>query len=223
MTSAFAAAAQAAQPATSPAAAPTTNPLPFNANNPFANASNFGGSGNFTPAPPLDALVGRTVIYIPRAFNPAAPDPFNPGGTRAQWTADLYVLTGGRLSFWHKQKGDPNATPPTQDTQVERVQEDVSPTNPYVSLGTLVSQASFVRKLQGASDARQFLVASPFRGAMKAQRERGMTDAQVQAEHAAWITANKAYAEPKFVWLLGDGDMDAALAWWAVASGNVKL
>lgn len=204
MTNAFAdAAAQVSQNASTPAAASSTNPLPFNNTNPFAKASDFGGSGDFTPTPTMDVLVGRTLVYIPRSFNPAAPDPFNVGQTRAQWTADLYVLDGGELRFWYKQRGDRNATPPTPDTDVEHVSV-VTPTEPYVAKGTWVSQSAFIKKLQGASDNRQFLVATPQRGAQKQQRDQGMTDADVRTAHANWIARGKQGAEPKFVWLLAD-------------------
>jgi hypothetical protein len=228
VTSAFAAAAQQAQQAAAPAAqsAGQTNPLGFDKANLFGKPSELGGSGTFTPTPPLDALFGRTLVYIPRSFNPAAPDPFatEPGKTRKQWTADLYVLDGGTLKFWYKQKADPNATPPRPEGTVEWVQEDVSPTNPFVALGTWVSQAAFVSKLTAASEARQFLIGTPARGAQKAQRDRGVTDEQVAQEHAAWVARGKQGAEPKFVWILKDvPDMAPVLAWWEKAQETVKL
>lgn len=229
MTSAFAAAAQqaAGQTTTAPATGQAqTNPLPFNTGNPFAKASDFGGSGDFTPTPPLDVLAGRTLVYIPRSFNPAAPNPL--GGTtnptRPQWTCDLYVLDGGKLSFWYKRKGNVNATPPTADATVEWVQEDVSPTSPFEAKGAYVSQTAFIKKIQGASDARQLLVGTPVRGAQKAQRDNGQTDEQVRAEHAAWLARGKQGSEPKFVWLLQDvEDMAPVMAWWEQAKDSVKL
>jgi len=212
MTSAFAeAAAKGSPPATG-----QSNPLPFNTDSPFARPSDFKG-GDFTPTPPYEAIIGRTVVYIPRTFDPAAPNPLSnePGATRKQWTVDFYVIDGGRLSFWRKQKGDPTATPPTTDKMVEHIVEEVSPTSPYAVKGMWETRAAIVPKLTAADQARQFLVGRIQRGAQKAQREKGMTDESVRQEHAAWIDRGKNGPEPKSLWFLEDvTDMAPVMAWY---------
>ncbi len=223
MTSAFAAAAAQASQG-QPVSTPTSNPLPFNTDSPFASPSDFKG-GAFTPTPPMDALVGRTLVYIPRTFDPAAKDPFNPDATRKQWTADLYVIDGGELRFWYTKKGNQNAVPPTTDEQVEQVFENCTPQTPYVSLNMWVSQAAIVPKLTGASDARKFLIGSPVRGAQRAQTEKGMTDASVREMHAAWVARGKNGPEPKSLWLLNDvpaEKMASVMAWWEAHKDTIK-
>jgi len=223
MTNAFAEAAkQAGQAAPS---AETSNPLPFNTDNPFAQASNFGGGGDFTPTPPYEALIGRTVVYIPKSFNPAAPNPFSnePGATREQYTVDFYVLDGGELRFWHKKKGDATATPPTPDTMVEHVVEDVTPTAPYTVKGMWESRAAIVPKLKGADQNRQFLVGRIQRGAQKKQREAGQNDEAVRAEHAAWVARGKQGPEPKSLWFLEDvEDMAPVMAWYEAHKDSLR-
>lgn len=225
MTNAFAeAAARVAQQAPQQSA-PTTNPLPFNADNPFASPSEFKG-GAFTPTPPMESLIGRTLVYIPRTFDPAAKDPFNAGATRKQWTVDLYVLDGGELRFWYTRKGNPNANPPTQTEQVEQVFENCTPATPYVVQGMWVSQAAIVPKLTGASDKRQLLIGTVIRGAQKAQIDQGMTDASVRDQHAAWVARGKQGPEPKSLWLLNDvpaEKMPLVHEWWNLHKDSVKL
>lgn len=220
--SAFAqAAAQAGQQAAT--SAPVSNPLPFNSDSPFAKPSDFKG-GAFTPTPPMEALIGRTLVYIPRTFDPAAKDPFNEGATRKQWTVDLYVINGGELRFWYTKKGNPNANPPTQTEEVEQVFENCTPTTPYAVPGMWVSQAAIVTKLTAASDARQILVGTPMRGAQKKQIDAGQTDATVRAAHAAWVSRGKVGNEPKFLWLLADvQDMAPVQAWYEAHKDSIKL
>lgn len=213
---------QTAQPA---AAGPVRNAMPVDQSNPFANPTDFGG-GAFTPTPTMDVLVGRTLVYIPRSFDPAAKDPFNVGQTRKQWTADLYVIDGGELRFWYKQKGNLNAVPPTQDTTVEQVVENVTPQTPYVCLGTWVSQAAFVPKLTGAADRGQILIGTPVRGAQKAQRDKGATDESVRQDYAGWLARGKSGPEPKYLWLLNDvtpEGMANVQTWWAAHKDSIKL
>lgn len=230
MTNAFQAAAEKAAQTVPAASGPQRNAMPIDTNDPFASPSDLGGGGAFTPTPGVESLVGRTVVYIPRTFDPAAPVPAAfgaaPGATRKQWTADLYVIDGGELRFWYKQKGDAQATPPTQDATVEKVVEDVSPANPYVCLNTWVAQAAFVGKLTGAADAGKMLIGTPIRGAMKAQIDKGATDASVQAEYQAWLDRGKQGNSPRFVWLLADVTPDGmknVQAWWAANKDSIKL
>lgn len=204
--------------------------MPIDTSNPFASPSDLGGGGTFTPTPGVESLVGRTLVYIPRTFDPAAPVPAAfgaaPGATRKQWTADLYVLDGGELRFWYKQKGDTQATPPVPESTVEKVVENVTPENPYVCLNTWVAQAAFVGKLSAAADRGQLLIGSPIRGAMKAQADKGMKDADVQAEYDAWIARGKQGNSPRFVWLLADvtpEGMKNVQTWWGLNKDTIKL
>lgn len=201
------------------------NPLPFDEDNLFANPSDFTG-GDFTPTPPLESLIGRTLVYIPRTFDPAAPDPLKPGSTRKLWTCDLHVIDGGELRFWYKRKGDANANPPREEAVVEHVVENITPATPFVVTNMWVPQAAFVSKLTKASDARQFLVCTPGRGAMKSQRDAGQTDAQVNAAFEAWAARGKVGPEAKFVWLAADVSADAmgrVREWWTANKESIKL
>lgn len=223
MTSAFAAAAQAAAQSAPAASAPETNPLPFNRDNPFAKPSDFKG-GAFTPTPPMESLVGRTCVYIPRTFDPSAKDPHNEGQTRKQWTVDLYVVTGGELRFWYEKKGNPNAVPPTKAEQVEQVWENCTPETPYTVERMWVSQAAIVTKLTAASNARQFLIGSPIMGAQRSQIEKGQTDASVREAYAQWVARGKNGTAPKFLWLLADvEDMAPVMAWYDAHKDTLKL
>jgi hypothetical protein len=216
-------AAASATPA--PAPAQSASPIPFDTGNLFANPSDFGG-GSFTPNAPLDSLVGRTLVYIPRTFNPNAPDPFKAGEVRQQWTADVYVIDGGKLSFFYERKADLTATPPRPAEVVEHVHEDCTPETPYVMTNSWVSQAAFVSKLTAASNNRQFLIGTPVRGAQKAQRQAGQTDESVRAAHAAWVARGKQGAEPKFVWLLADVTPEAmarVVQWWNAHKDSIKI
>jgi hypothetical protein len=208
---------------------PVRNAMPIDPSNPFASPSQFKG-GVFTPSPPMDVLIGRTLVYIPRSYDPAAKVPTSfgaaPGATRKQWTTDLYVIDGGEMRFWYEQKGDPNAVPPVPTATVEQVVENVSPATPYVCLGQWVAQAAFIGKLTGAADTGKMLIGTPVRGAMKAQIDKGATDASVQAEYAAWIARGKQGAEPRFVWLLADVSAEqvaSVQAWWAAHKDSIKL
>lgn len=228
MTSAFEQAAAAMNQQAAPAqSAPQSNPLPFNADSPFAKPSDFKG-GSFTPTPPMESLIGRTCVYIPRTFDPAAPVPASfgaaAGATRKQWTVDLYVIDGGELRFWYDRKGDPNANPPTKTETVEQVWEACTPATPYAVTGMWAAQAALVGKLTAASNARQILIGTPNRGAMKAQIDKGETDASVREQHAQWVARGKAGAEPRFVWLLADvPDMAPVMAWYELHKDSIKL
>jgi hypothetical protein len=224
--SAFAAAAAQMSQQAAPSA-PVSNPLPFNEADLFAKPSDFKG-GAFTPTPPMEALIGRTCVYIPRTFDAAAKDPFDPTGqkTRKQWTVDLYVIDGGELRFWYQKKGDQNATPPTQPATVEMVFPECSPATPYVSLHQWVSQAAIVSKLTAASEKRQILIGSPIMGAQKAQLDQGATDASVREQYAQWVANGKPGKEPKFLWLLSDvtaEGMARVQEWYGLHKDSLKL
>lgn len=229
------AAASATPPPVAPApaySAPATgqvNPLPFDTANLFGSPSELGGGGSFTPTPPMEFLVGKTLVYIPRSFDPSARNPLATGSenaTRKQWTADLYVIGGGELRFFYEQKADLNANPPRQAATVEHIHGDCTPENPYVVTNCWVSQAAFVSKLTAVSNKRQFLICTPVRGAQKAQRDVGMTDESVRQAHAAWIARGKVGSEPKFVWLPSDVSPEAlasAATWWGIHGSSIKI
>lgn len=201
--------------------APTSNPLPFNRENLFSNPSEHKG-GSFVPTPPMDVLVGRTLVYIPRTFDPAARDPFNDNATRKQWTADLYVIDGGELRFWHVKKGQ-NGAP---DETVEQIHEGTSPVTPYVCDNIWVSQAAFVGKLSAVAEKRQLLVCTVTRGAQKKQRDAGKTDEAVRAEFDAWVARGKTGPEVKFVWLPVDVSGEAmgrVQEWYNLHADSIKL
>lgn len=217
------------QPAYTPPATGQVNPLPFDTANLFGSPSELGGGGSFTPTPPMEFLVGKTLVYIPRSFDPAARNPLATGtenATREQWTCDLYVVGGGELRFYYEQKADLNAVPPRPAATVEQVHENCSPQTPYVVTNCWVAQAAFVSKLTRVSARRQFLVCTPIRGAMKAQRNAGMTDESVREAHAAWVARGKPGSEPKFVWLPADVAPDAmasVVEWWNIHGSTIKL
>lgn len=204
-----------------PASAPTSNPLPFNKENLFGAPSEHKGRA-FVPTPPMDALVGRTLVYIPRTFDPAARDPFNENATRKQWTADLFVIDGGDLKFWHVKKGQNGAPNET----VEQIHEDTSPATPYECPNIWVSQAAFVGQLSYFAERRQFMVTTVTRGAQKKQRDAGKTDEAVRADFDAWVARGKAGPEVKFVWLPVDVSGEAKVRvqeWYSIHQDSIKL
>lgn len=206
-----------------PASAPTSNPLPFNRENPFgAPSENKGGA--FVPTPPMEVLVGRTLVYIPRTFNPTAKDPFDTTGqkTRKQWTADLYVIDGGELRFWYEKKGRDGAP----DETVEQVYENASPETPYACDDIWVSQSAFVGKLSAVAEKRQLLVCTVTRGARKDQRDKGKTDEMIRADFDAWVARGKTGPEVKFVWLPVDVSGEAMARvqeWYSIHRDSIKL
>jgi hypothetical protein len=225
VTSAF---AEAASKAAQPASTPQSNPLPFNKENLFGSPSENKGGGMFVPTPPYEALIGRTLVYVPRTFDENAKDPFDPDGvkTRKLWTCDLYVVDGGRLSFWYKQKADLQATPPRPAAQVEHVVEDVSPQTPFFVPGFWVAQAAIVPKISAVAEKRQWLVGTPVRGAQKAQQKDGATDESVRQEHQAWVDRGKQGPEPKFLWLIEDASSEGMARvheWYGIHGDSIKL
>ena len=210
--------AQSAAPA---ASSPTSNPLPFNKENLFGNPSEHVG-GSFDPSPPLEALVGRTLVYIPRTFDPAAKDPNNEGKTRKLWTADLFVIDGGDFRFWYTKKGRDGAP----DEAVEHIHEGTSPANPYVCTGTWVPQAALITKLSYFAEKRQLCVCTITRGALKKDRDKGKTDEALRAEYDAWVARGKTGPEVKFVWLPVDLSAEAmgrVHEWYSIHQDSIKL
>lgn len=200
--------------------APESRPDAFTGNvdtdDPFATSSDYRG-GDFTPSAPLESLKGRTVVMIPRKLDPNAADPNNPGKTRELYTVDLTVLTGGRLAYFYKQKADPEANPPREEAMLEHVVEDVSPDNPFTIKGYWVPQGAVIGKLKKAhAEGRPFL-GTVAMVPTKADKDRGVTAAQVQKSVEDWIGRGRVGARPRYTWVLEDPDpagRAAAVAWW---------
>lgn len=187
---------------------------PADMDDPFATSSDYRG-GDYTPSPTLEALQGRLVVMIPRVLDPNAKDPNNPGDTREQYTVDLTVLDGGRLTYFYNVKGDPEKG--TQDETKEWVVEDISGDKPFTVTGYWVPQGGVIGKLKKAhKDGRPYL-GVPGMVPTKADRDRGVTAAQVRQNVAAWVARNRQGARPRYTWTLEDPDTTQrgiAVAWW---------
>jgi len=165
------------------------------ADDPFATSSDYRG-GDFTPAVPLENLQDRLVVMIPRKFDPEAPNSLKPGETREQYTVDLYVLSGGRLSYFYNVKANPERNTPAETK--EMIIDDVSPQTPFEIKGYWVPQGGIVGKLKQAHKEGRPYLGVPAMMATKADRERGKTSAQVRAEVAAWISRGRQGARPMY-------------------------
>jgi hypothetical protein len=191
---------------------------------PFATSSDY--RADFTPSPTLESLQGRLVVMIPRNLDPAAKDPNNPGQTREQYTVDLYVLDGGRFSYFYTQKGNPEATDPAdrQDQVKEWVVENVTPDQPFSVTSYWVPQGGVIGKLKKAHrDGRPYL-GVPSMIPTKADRDRGLTAAAVRQAVEAWVARNRQGARPRYTWTLEDptpAQRQAAVAWWGKARTEI--
>jgi hypothetical protein len=209
-------------PATSGPADPFTGTADMA--DPFATSDTYRG-GDFTPSATLESLQGRLVAMFPRELDPNAKDPNNPGKTREQYTVDLYVLDGGRLSYYYTQKGNPEAQDPAdrQDQVKEYVVEDISPTNPFHIASYWVPQGGVIGKLKKAhADGVPFL-GIPTMVPVKADRGT-KTNAQVKAEVDAWVARQRQGARPRYSWSLeapDAGRRQGAIQWWAAAKDSV--
>jgi hypothetical protein len=181
---------------------------------PFAKSSDYRG-GDYTPAAPLEVLKGRTVVMIPRKLDPNATDPNNPGETREQYTVDLTVLDGGRLTYFYKVKADPEKGTP--ERMEEMVVEDISPATPFSITGYWVPQGAIIGKLKKAhAEGRPYLGVVAM-VPVKADRDKGKTAAQVTAEFEAWVARQRQGARPRYTWVLEDptpAGHEAAVNWW---------
>lgn len=224
MTDPFAAAQATTATATAPAASGPADPFTGvrDQADPFATTEDYRG-GDFTPSATLEALQGRLVAMFPRSLDPNAKDPNNPGQTREQYTVDLYVLDGGRLSYFYTQKGDPERG--TSDEVKEYVVEDISPSNPFHIASYWVPQGGVIGKLKKAhADGVPFL-GIPTMVPTKADREKGKTNAQVKAEVDAWVARQRQGARPRYSWSLeapDAGRRQGAIQWWATAKDTVE-
>lgn len=189
---------------------------------PFAVHSELGG-GDFTPAAPLESLRGRLVVMIPRSLNPDAPNPLKPGETREVYTVDLTVLTGGELRYYYKVKADPERGR-LEETTEQMVIKDVSPENPFTILSYWVPQGGIVGKLKKAHANGQPYLGVPAMVPTKADRDKGVTTAQVVARVDAWIARGRVDARPQYSWALQDPTPEQraiAVAWWKANRQNI--
>lgn len=181
---------------------------------PFAVSSDF--RGDFTPSPGIESLAGRLVVMIPRKLDPEAADPNNPGKTREVYTVDLTVLDGGRLEYIYKEKGDPEKG--TLDTLKTWTVEDVSADQPFTIQGYWVPQGGLIGRLKASHKAAAPFLGVPTMVPTKAQRDKGVTRAQVLAEYAQWVQMGRQTARPKYTWAMDDptpAQRAAAVAWWS--------
>jgi hypothetical protein len=183
---------------------------------PFAVSTDYKG-GDFTPAVPLDNLQDRLVVMIPRSLDPNAKDPFDPTGqkTREQYTVDLYVLSGGKLSYYYTQRADAEKGLP-EETK-EMIIEDISVTNPGVWRNYWVPQGAIIGKLKQAhANGRPFLGVVAMIPT-KADRARGVTAQQIREIVHAWVARNRQGARPQYTWVLEDPTPEqraTAVTWW---------
>ena len=208
-------AAASAAPAQRDAFTPATDSA-----DPFAVSSDF--RGDFTPSPNIESLQGRLVVMIPRKLDPNAPDPNNPGQTREVYTVDLTVLDGGRLEYIYKEKGDPEKG--TQDTLKTWTVEEVSPESPFQIQGYWVPQGGLIGRLKKAHASAAPFLGVPAMVPTKAQRDKGVTAAQVRQDYAQWVAMGRQTARPKYTWAMDDptpAQRAAAVAWWGRVRGSI--
>lgn len=213
---------------TAPASTSVQGADPFSSavemDDPFATSADLRGS--YTPSPSLEALTGRLAVMIPRSFDPEAPNPLKPGETREVYTVDLYVLTGGPLSYVTKRKGDPEAS--DSALRADRYETfdagSATPNSPLVFKGYWVPQGAIVGALKKTHGRGAPYLGVVGMGPTKTQRDKGVTAAQVRAEHSQWIALGKPGEGPKFAWTLDvptPEQRETAVAWWSAARGTI--
>lgn len=188
---------------------------------PFATADDVKSGGKFEPSPFLDALPGRLVAMVPRAFDPEAKkraDRIEPGqkDTEERYTVDMVVLDGGELRFWtsQKKKLDNGSFSDTERETVEVVvPEDEIPklyTGVWRTEGNIVGA---LKKIDGK--ARPVLLGRVRRGPQAPDKRKGVTTEQVEAAYEAWEKRGKNGPKPKFSWFVDVSvvtDADRAIA-----------
>lgn len=220
----FAAVAAQQAPAGKTDSGPAADPFTgaHDSADPFATSEDYRG-GDFTPSPPIELLRGRLIAYFPRSFNSEADDPFNPGKKREVYTADVYVLDGGELTFPYKVKGDPEKG--TEDEWKTFEAGTPTPEAPFVMKDSWVPQGNIISKLKKAhADG------VPFLGVLdmvpqKAGRDKGVTNAQIRKEYDAWVARGKVGDSPKFAWALDVPEPERrklATAFWAASKAEIE-
>lgn len=191
-------------------------------NDPFLTSSDV--RGDYTPSPGLENIEGRLVVMIPRTFDPAAKDPNDPTGTKTRelYTVDLTVLSGGKLEFPYKVKGDREKG--TEDTYATFTVEDVSQANPFTIKGYWVPQGAIIGRLKAIHAKGAPYLGVPEMGPTKAQRDAGKTPAQVKAAYTQWVAQGKPGNRPSYSWRLVDPTPEQkaiAIAWWASVKSTI--
>lgn len=198
---------------------------------PFATSSEVKTGGIYTPRVPFEDLEGRTVVMIPRSYDPAAkmPEQFKQQGvdTREEFRVDLVVLDGAPFTYEYTERDPSNPT-----GKLYRAMEVKE--LPFVALSQTIAQGGLVAKLKGVTglpgrDApktsfttapRLFLGVmryAPYRSAEK----RGATIESVTAEVHGWIERGRKTTKPDYTWALDDRAhvltperRGVAIAWW---------
>ncbi len=220
----FAAQSVHSGPAVSTEATSSPAPDAFSAaadqDDPFATKDDY--RGDFKPSPNMEALAGRLCVMIPRAYDPAAKDPNNPGDTRELYTVDLTVLTGGSLKFFYNEKGDPEKG--TMDKLVEFDAGTISPDAPAAWDGHWVPQKTLLGKLKAShSDGRPYLGVVTMIP-VKADREKGVTNAQVTEAFRQWEATGRKSQRPRYTWSMETPDNATrahAVNWWKANRTNI--
>jgi hypothetical protein len=226
----FAAAAEQAAQASQSTSTQTANPASVipagtlaNSSNPFGSSSEFGG-GDFTPLPGMEYLFGRTLIYIPRK-KVLVKDLQKPDEKKEIWSADLYVLDGGKLEFGYVKKADPERGQ-KEDEFKTWTHENCTPETPFTVLNSYVFQTSFNWLLNKLATERRLALGTPKRVPTNAQRTAGMTTESVEAAYQGWVARGRMKPDPTFAWSFQDATPEGqALAgrWWELNKDKVTL
>jgi hypothetical protein len=195
-------------------------------NDPFATSEDVKSGGVFVPRPPIDVLEGRTIVVVPRSFDPEAKvsDYLQSKGfpaVREEWTVDLVILDGGKMEYEYRSKvqGKENEF----EAKIMTVEEF-----PFTVPNFRVSWANIIGSLNKLDKSpRPFGVGRIRAGYSAKEMRNGKTYEDFAAELAAWeakvkADPRKAGERPKAKWHfeLLDTNPDAmakARAWWNVA------
>jgi predicted dithiol-disulfide oxidoreductase (DUF899 family) len=194
-----------------------------NSANPFGSSSEFGG-GDFTPLPPMEFLHGRTLIYIPRK-QVMVDDLQNAGQKRQIWSADLYVIDGGKLEFGYVVKANPDRGQAADEFKTW-VHENCTPETPFTVLNSFVFQPSFNWLLNKLAVERRLALGTPKRVPTNGQRKAGMTEETVEAAYQAWVARGRMKPDATYAWSFRDATPEGqALAgrWWELNKDKVTL
>ena len=196
---------------------------------PFANPEDVKSSGIFVPRPPIDSLEGRTVVIVPRSFDPEAKvseylqKKYGMGPTQEEWTTDLIVLNGGTLEYTYQSK-----VQGTEDEFEEKTM--IVDEFPFMVPKFKVTWANVKGTMAKLNALPNPMGIGQFRAGYSAKEMRnGKTFEGFAAELAAWedkVRKNPKTAgeRPKAKWhfvLSSDpADKALALAWWRQASSE---
>lgn len=188
---------------------------------PFATPEDVKSGGSFTPSPFLDALPGRLVAMVPRAYDPEAKkraDRIESGGkeTEEKYTVDMVVLDGGPFTFYTTQKIklDNGSFSDERETVEIRVEE-----LPALYTGVWRTEGRIVGKLKKVDGTRRPILLGRVRRVPQApDAKKGITAEQVEKKYAEWEARGKNGPRPKFSWdidveNLTDADRDLARTW----------